>query len=77
MPKFAAVRHHVGAAGDGVDGDLIAAGNGHDGLQFRFEKAPVAGFRAGMQVMMGHGGLHFETRGCASVPSLRRYVDVA
>ena len=54
--KFAAVRHHVGAAGDGVDGDFIAAGDGQDGLQFRFEKAPVAGFGAGMQVMMGHEG---------------------
>jgi hypothetical protein len=30
--------------------------NGQDGLQFGFEKAPVAGFGAGMQVMVGHGG---------------------
>ena len=53
--KLALVRHHLGTAADGVDGDLIAAGDGQDGLQFRVEEAPVAGFGAGMQVMMGHG----------------------
>ena len=53
--KLAAVRHHVGAAADGVDRDFIAAGDGQDRLQFGFEEAPVAGLGAGMQVMMGHG----------------------
>ena len=57
--KLAAVRHHVGTAADGVDRDLIAAGDGQDRLQLRFEKAPVAGFGAGMQVMMGHCGRCF------------------
>ena len=30
--KLAAVRHHVRAAADGVDGHFIAAGDGEDGL---------------------------------------------
>ena len=54
--KFAPVRHHVRAAADGIDGDFIAAGDGEDRLQLGFEKAPVAGFGAGMQVMMRHEG---------------------
>jgi histidyl-tRNA synthetase len=52
--KLAFVRHDLGTAADGLDGDLIAAGDRYDGLQFRIEKTPVAGFGAGMQVMMGH-----------------------
>ena len=52
--KPAAVRHHVRAAADGVDGHLVAAGDGEDGLQLGFEEAPMAGLGAGMQVMMRH-----------------------
>ena len=52
--KLGIVRDHFGAAGDGIDRDFIAAGDGHDRLQPGFKKAPVAGFGAGMQVMMGH-----------------------
>ena len=48
------------AAAHGVDGDFVAAGDGQHRFQFRFEEAPVAGFRAGMQVMMGH----VEASGC-------------
>src|SRR5436305_1523142 len=55
--KPAPVRHHLRAAANGVDRHLIAAGDGKHRLQFRFEKAPVAGFGAGMQVMMRHVGL--------------------
>ena len=72
--KFAAVRHHVGPAADGLDGDFITAGDGQDGLQFRLEKAPVAGFGAGMQVMMGHekGFLAGEVVINSSLPDLTR-----
>ena len=59
--KFAAVRHHVRAAADGVDRDLIAAGDGQDGLQFQLEKTPVAGLGAGMKMMMRHGGRAFSS----------------
>jgi hypothetical protein len=52
--KSAAVRHHVRAAADGVDGHFMAAGDGEDRLQIRFEKAPMASLGAGMQMMMGH-----------------------
>jgi hypothetical protein len=41
--KPAPVRHHFRAAADGVDGNFIAAGDGEDGFQLRFEEAPVAG----------------------------------
>src|SRR5215216_461543 len=52
--KLAFVRHDLGTAADGLDGDFIAAGDGQDGLQFCIEVAPVAGLGIGMQVMMGH-----------------------
>src|SRR5829696_2702103 len=52
--KLAFVRHDLGTAADGLDGDFIAAGEGQDRLQFRVEVAPVTGFGAGMQVVMGH-----------------------
>ena len=55
--KLALVRHHVRAAADGVDRDLIAAGDGEHRFQFGFEKTPVAGLGAGMQVVMRHEGL--------------------
>ena len=54
--KLAPVRNHIRTAAEGVDRDLIAAGDGEDGLQFGFEKTPVAGFGAGLQVVMRHGG---------------------
>ena len=54
--KLRAIRHRVRAAADGVDGHLIAAGDGEDGFQFRFEKAPVAGLGAGLQMVVRHGG---------------------
>ena len=44
--KFAPVGQHLGAAADGVDGDLVAAFDGQDGLQRGFEKAPMTGFGA-------------------------------
>ena len=53
--KFGLVGKLVRAARDRVHGDLIAAVDGQDRLEFRFEKAPVTGFGAGMQMMMGHG----------------------
>ena len=52
--KLGIVRDHFGSAADGIDRHFIAAGDGHDRLQPGFKKAPVAGFGAGMQVMMGH-----------------------
>jgi hypothetical protein len=52
--KLVAVGQHVRPAADGVDRHLIAAGDGEDGLQRGFEEAPMAGFGAGMQVVMGH-----------------------
>ena len=54
--KFAAVGQHVRTAADGVDGDLVAAGDGENGLERGLEEAPMTGLGAGMQVMMGHGG---------------------
>ena len=53
--KRLAIGHHVRSAADGVDGHLIAAFDGEHGLQFGFEKTPVAGLGAGMQMMVGHG----------------------
>ena len=52
--KLVFVRHHLGTAADGLDGDFVTAGDGQRGLQLRVEVAPVAGFGAGMQVMIGH-----------------------
>ena len=52
--KPAPVRHHVRPAADGVDRDLIAAGDGQDRVELCFEKATMAGLGAGMQVMVGH-----------------------
>ncbi len=52
--EFASIGHHIGAAADGLDRDLVAARYREDRLQLGFEKAPMAGFGAGFQVMMGH-----------------------
>src|SRR5262249_30381980 len=52
--EFVAVRHHVRSPRHRVDGNFITALDRQDRLQLRLEKTPVAGFRAGMQVMMGH-----------------------
>ncbi len=78
--EFAAVRYHVRPAGDGIDRDFVAAGDGQDRLQFRFEKTPVAGFGAGMQVMMGHEELSclrncllFVIAGHSSLPAQTAY----
>ncbi len=54
--EFGLVRKLLRAARDGVHGDFVAAVDGQDRLEFRFEKAPVTGLGAGMQMMMGHGG---------------------
>ena len=53
--KLVAVRHDVRTAADGIDGHFVAAVDGQDGFQPGFEKAPMAGLGAGMQMMMGHG----------------------
>ena len=60
--KLLSVRHHVRAAADGVDGHLIAALDGEDRLPFRFEKPPVAGLGAGMQMMVRHDGTFTSAR---------------
>jgi hypothetical protein len=52
--KLLRVRHCVGAAADGVDGHLVTAGDGQDRFQPRLEEAPMAGFGAGMQVVVRH-----------------------
>ncbi len=52
--EFALVRQLVRAAADGIDGDLVAAPDGQDGPKLGFEEAPMAGFGARMQMMMGH-----------------------
>ena len=52
--KLGPVRHHLGTAADGVDGDFIAAGDGQDRLQFGLEESPVAGCGAGVQMVMRH-----------------------
>src|SRR5689334_14186750 len=52
--KPAFVRHDVWAAADGVDGYLIAAVYREHWLELRFKEAPMTGFGAGMQMMMGH-----------------------
>jgi hypothetical protein len=72
--KLAFVRHHLGAAADGLDGDFVTAGDGQRGLQFRVEVAPVAGFGAGMQVMLRHeeGFLAGEVVLNVSLPDLIR-----
>jgi len=54
--KAAAVRYDLGPAADGVDGYLVAAFDSENGLQFGLEEAPMAGFGAGIQVMMFHDG---------------------
>jgi hypothetical protein len=53
--KLVAIGHHLGAATDGVDRNLVAAVDCQDRLQLRLEEAPMAGFGAGMQVVMRHG----------------------
>jgi hypothetical protein len=72
--KLAFIRHHLGAAADGLDGDFVTAGDGQRGLQFRVEVAPVAGFGAGMQVMLRHeeGFLAGEVVLNVSLPDLIR-----
>ena len=57
--KLAAVWHDLGAAADRVDGHLVAAADCEHRFELRFKKAPVAGFGAGMQVMMHHEGFWF------------------
>jgi hypothetical protein len=52
--KLGTIGQHVRSAADGIDGDLVAAGDRQHRLQLRFEKAPMAGLGAGMQVMMCH-----------------------
>ena len=44
--KLALVGHHVRAAADGVDRDLVAAFDGQHRLQPGFEEAPMAGLGA-------------------------------
>jgi hypothetical protein len=41
--KPRSIGHHVRAAADGVDGDLVAALDCEHRLQLRFEKTPMAG----------------------------------
>ncbi len=53
--KFGPVGHHVGAAADGVDGDLVAALDREHRLEFCFEEAPVAGLGARREMMVCHG----------------------
>jgi hypothetical protein len=52
--KPAPVRHRLRPAAEGVDRDLIAARDRQYRLEPGIKIAPVAGFWAGMQVMMGH-----------------------
>jgi hypothetical protein len=70
--EFVAVRHHVGTAADGVNGHFIAAIDGEDGFQLGFEKAPMAGLGAGMQMMMGHEGAFSSLFVIAGQSALRR-----
>lgn len=54
--KLAPVGDDFRTAADGIDGDLVTAGDTKHGLEFRFEEAPVTGFRAGWEVVMRHDG---------------------
>jgi len=55
--KLRRIRHEVGRPRHAINRDFIAALHGEHRLELRIEKSPMAGLRAGFEMVVGHRGL--------------------